>query len=240
MLRALLSLIVVSLSLNACSLSSITNGGKRDRTYVVKSGDTLASIGRSFDVSADDIQAYNAIQDSRGLKPGQRLVIPAAGPIDLRSADQGKADGAKRSRAQLRMVSLAPVRSYVGELEFPVAGARYSSRFGWRWSSFHEGLDLAAPEGTPVLAAHDGVVVLETDSWGGYGKVIVVKGEGLMTVYGHNSANQVSKGKKVKRGQQIAKVGMTGDASGPHLHFETRILDDNGRYAAVNPNVFFP
>jgi murein DD-endopeptidase MepM/ murein hydrolase activator NlpD len=99
---------------------------------------------------------------------------------------------------------------------------------------------LAAPEGTPVLAAHDGVVVLETDSWGGYGKVVVIKGDKLMTVYGHNSVNHVKKGARVTRGQQIAKVGQTGDASGPHLHFETRILDESGRYAAVNPNVFYP
>lgn len=144
------------------------------------------------------------------------------------------------SRGQLRMVSMKPARGYVGQLEFPVEDARYTSRFGWRWSKFHEGIDLAAPEGTPVLAAHDGVVVLESDSWGRFGKVVVVKGDGLLTVYAHNSLNKVSKGAKVKRGQQIAKVGATGDASAPHLHFETRITDEHGRYAAVNPTVFFP
>jgi murein DD-endopeptidase MepM/ murein hydrolase activator NlpD len=138
------------------------------------------------------------------------------------------------------MVSLAPVRGYLGQLEFPVEEARFTSRFGWRWSKFHEGIDLAAPEGTAVLAAHDGVVVLESDSWGRYGKVIVVKGEGLLTVYAHNSANKVEKGDRVRRGQHIAKVGATGDASAPHLHFETRILDENGRFAAVNPAIFYP
>jgi murein DD-endopeptidase MepM/ murein hydrolase activator NlpD len=232
-MRARFLLIPILLVFTGCSLS-LANG-KRDKTVSVRSGDTLASIANRYDVSAEDLALYNGIRDPKSLKSGQRLVIPAAGPIG-----QTAGDDSRQNRAQLRMVSLAPVRSYVGDLEFPVEVARYSSRFGWRWSKFHEGLDLAAPEGTPVLAAHDGVVVLESESWGGYGKVIVLKGEGLMTVYGHNSENLVSKGKRVKRGQHIAKVGSTGDATGPHLHYETRILDENGRYAAVNPNVFYP
>jgi murein DD-endopeptidase MepM/ murein hydrolase activator NlpD len=162
---------------------------------------------------------------------------PATGkPVLLTDARSGDLS----SRGQLRMVSMKPARGYVGQLEFPVEEARYTSRFGWRWSKFHEGIDLAAAEGTPVLAAHDGVVVLASDSWGRFGKVVVVKGEGLLTVYAHNSLNKVSKGAKIRRGQRIAKVGATGDASAPHLHFETRILDEQGRFAAVNPTVFFP
>jgi murein DD-endopeptidase MepM/ murein hydrolase activator NlpD len=233
-MRRLFGAVLIVLVCSGCSLSLA--GGKRDKSVTVRSGDTLSSLANRYDVSADDLALYNGIRDPKSLKPGQRLVIPAAGPIGSATPDSD----ARQNRAQLRMVSLAPVRSYVGTLEFPVEVARYSSRFGWRWSKFHEGLDLAAPEGTPIIAAHDGVVVLESESWSGYGKVIVVKGDGLMTVYGHNSENLVSKGKPVKRGQHIAKVGSTGDASGPHLHFETRILDENGRYAAVNPNVFYP
>jgi len=232
-------LVVVSLLLaSGCSLS--LKGRQRDRTYEIKSGDTLEGIGARYGVSADDLQFYNGIKSPKNLQVGQRIVIPAVGPLQATRLDARDSSNARQNRAQLRMVSLAPVRSYVGTLEFPVEVARFSSRFGWRWSKFHEGLDLAAPEGTPILAAHDGVVVLESDSWGGYGKVIVLKGEGLMTVYAHNSENRVTKGKRVRRGQEIARVGQTGDASGPHLHFETRILDENGRYAAVNPYVFFP
>ena len=232
--------LIISALLFSTGCSVSLKGRQRDRTYEIRSGDTLASIGARYDVSAEDLQLYNGIKNPKALQVGQRIVIPAAGPLQATRLDPRELSGARQNRAQLRMVSLAPVRSYVGELQFPVEVARYSSRFGWRWSKFHEGLDLAAPEGTPVLAAHDGVVVLESDSWGGYGKVVVVKGEGLMTVYAHNSENRVKKGKRVKRGQEIARVGQTGDASGPHLHFETRVLDENGRYAAVNPNTFFP
>jgi murein DD-endopeptidase MepM/ murein hydrolase activator NlpD len=239
-MRVLLVTVIFSLALSGCSAVKRSIDGKRDRYYEIRSGDTLDSIGERFRVPPAEIQSYNAIKEPRNLKVGQRIVIPAVGPLDREPPTSGKQPAQIKDRAQLRMVSLAPVRGYVGQLEFPVEDARYTSRFGWRWSKFHEGIDLAAPEGTPVMAAHDGVVVLASDSWGRYGKVIVIKGEGLLTVYAHNSANRVTKGARVRRGQYIAKVGATGDASAPHLHFETRILDEQGRFAAVNPTVFFP
>jgi len=255
-MRGFVSLaVVISLAVSGCAAFKQSVSGKRDRYYEVRSGDTLDAIGTKFLVPPEEIQSYNAIKDPRQLRVGQRIVIPAVGPLDREPPTLGSksADGqvtetmateAKvtegKNRAQLRMVSMAPVRGYVGQLEFPVEQARYTSRFGWRWSKFHEGIDLAAPEGTAVLAAHDGVVVLESDSWGGFGKVVVIKGEGLLTVYAHNSANKVKKGARVRRGQQIARVGATGNATAPHLHFETRILDEQGRFAAVNPTVFFP
>jgi murein DD-endopeptidase MepM/ murein hydrolase activator NlpD len=230
-------------ALTLCSGCAVLGGkgaSRKDRVYQVRSGDTLDSIGKKHGVIAGDIQRYNAIKDPRAIQVGQKIVIPSAGPLGGEAKLQPESSSDNLNRAQLRMVSLAPVRSYVGGLQLPVEGARASSRFGWRWSRFHEGLDLAAPEGTPVMAAHDGVVVLASESWGRYGKVIVVKGEGLMTVYGHNSDNKVNKGARVRRGQVIAEVGQTGDASGPHLHFETRVLDDQQRFSAVNPVVFFP
>lgn len=226
---------------SGCAAVKQSMSGKRDRYYEIRSGDTLDSIGSKYGVLAAEIQAFNGIKNPRSLSVGQKIVIPAVGPLDREPADSSnKPNPDDSNRAQLRMVSLAPVRGYLGQLELPVEEARYTSRFGWRWSKFHEGIDLSAPEGTPVVAAHDGVVVLESDSWGRYGKVIVLKGEGLLTVYAHNSANKVDKGDRVRRGQHIARVGATGDASAPHLHFETRILDDNGRFAAVNPTVFYP
>ena len=239
MLRVFVAAFLVGAFCAGCSLTDRSGQKKVDRIYQVKSGDSLTSIGQNHGVLPSDIERYNGINDPRSIRPGQKIVIPAVGPIDDDVASNGELN-VSRDRAQLRMISLAPVRGYVGNLEFPVEQARYSSRFGWRWRKFHEGMDLAAPEGTPVIAAHDGIVVLASESWGRYGKVVVIKGEGLMTVYGHNSDNKVSKGHKVRRGQIIAKVGATGDASGPHLHFETRILDANKRFSAVNPAVFFP
>jgi murein DD-endopeptidase MepM/ murein hydrolase activator NlpD len=232
-------LVIASLS-SGCSMLA-PGGGGRDVAYEIKAGDTLSKLADIYGVPAEEIQAYNAIRDPKKLRVGQRLIIPAVGPLKSSTAlPLPEARPIETEPAQLKMVSIAGVRSYIGDLEYPVQSSRYSSRFGWRWSKFHEGIDLAAPEGADVLAAHDGEVVFVSESWSGYGKVIIIKGDRFMTVYGHNSRNKVSKGDRVEKGNVIAKVGQTGDASGPHLHFETRVLNHQGRFAAVNPMVFYP
>ena len=96
--------------------------------------------------------------------------------------------------------------------------------------SFHPGIDIPAPTGTPVLASADGKVILAR-AYGGYGSCVILQhADGIQTLYGHNSALLVKKGDTVKQGQAIAKVGQTGRATGPHCHFEFRI---NGTH--VNP-----
>jgi murein DD-endopeptidase MepM/ murein hydrolase activator NlpD len=73
----------------------------------------------------------------------------------------------------------------------------------------------------------------------GYGNMVVIRGENFMTAYAHNRRNTVSVGDSVRQGQKIAEVGMTGRASGPHLHFETRVQNSEGKYVAVDPFLFF-
>ena len=100
---------------------------------------------------------------------------------------------------------------------------------------FHGGLDLRAQEGTPVYAAADGVVV-ESGSSGAYGNVVIVDhGGGLRTLYAHHERNLVRAGDRVRRGQPIALVGHTGNATGDHLHFEVRWKD-----GTVDPRVVLP
>lgn len=98
-----------------------------------------------------------------------------------------------------------------------------SSEFGPRWGRQHQGVDIAAGAGAPVRAAADGVV--RRASWyGGYGNAVIIDhGGGVSTLYGHNSALGVTVGERVRAGQQIAKVGSTGDSTGPHLHFEVEV-----------------
>lgn len=90
--------------------------------------------------------------------------------------------------------------------------------------SYHSGTDIAVPEGTPILAAADGVVTIAnaTDSWGGsYGYYVKIDhGGGLTTLYAHCSSICVTVGQQVQAGQVIAYVGHTGRATGSHLHFE--------------------
>jgi murein DD-endopeptidase MepM/ murein hydrolase activator NlpD len=95
-------------------------------------------------------------------------------------------------------------------------------RFGVRGGARHDGIDIAAPEGTPVLAAAHGKAIYVGEQ-PGYGMVVILRhGDGLVTVYAHNSAVLVREGARVERGQAIARVGQTGRTSGPHLHFEVR------------------
>jgi murein DD-endopeptidase MepM/ murein hydrolase activator NlpD len=105
---------------------------------------------------------------------------------------------------------------------WPVHGV-LTSGFGWRWGRMHEGIDLAVPNGTPVVAAAAGTVIVA--GWmGGYGNLVVVDhGGGISTAYGHNTSVTVGVGQQVAQGQLIAYSGSTGHSTGPHVHFEVRI-----------------
>lgn len=123
--------------------------------------------------------------------------------------------------------SFAPVVLSIRPV-LPVHG-RLTSCFGWRINpiteklSFHTGIDIAVPEGTPVGAALAGVVE-DTGLNAAYGNYVLLNhGNGVETFYGHNSAVTVKKGMSVKAGEQIARSGSTGMSTGPHLHFELRV-----------------
>lgn len=141
--------------------------------------------------------------------------------------------------AQTRLLPLALAELARLDLEssvftYPVAG-RLSSGFGWRniavnGNRFHGGVDLAAPSGTPVVAARDGRVT-RAGWWSTYGYVVVVDhGDGSETRYAHLSRVDVTAGADVRQGDPIGAVGSTGASTGPHLHFELRF---DGR--AVDP-----
>ena len=94
---------------------------------------------------------------------------------------------------------------------------------------FHNGLDMAAPGGSAILAAYDGTVVAAaySNSMGNY--IMIDHGDSLYTIYMHASALYVSKGQEVSKGQKIAAVGSTGRSTGNHLHFSVRL---NGNYVS--------
>ena len=123
---------------------------------------------------------------------------------------------------------------------FPLAGDReIGSGFGWRahpmtgMPNLHEGLDLTAPAGVPILAAASGQVVKA--GWqGGYGMLVeIAHGRSLVTRYAHAQGIHVRSGDWVGQGQMIAEVGSTGHSTGPHLHFEIRL---HGQ--ALDPRIF--
>lgn len=119
-------------------------------------------------------------------------------------------------------------------LAMPVSSSfRYTSGFGRRWGRMHNGIDMAAPVGTAIVAPGDGVVTF-AGRQSGYGNLIKIKHElGTETRYAHLSKIRVKVGQRVSQGDRIGDMGNTGRSTGPHLHYEVRV---NGR--AVNPMSF--
>jgi murein DD-endopeptidase MepM/ murein hydrolase activator NlpD len=120
--------------------------------------------------------------------------------------------------------------------EWPAKGT-ITSKFGRRWGRMHKGIDIAGPIGTPINAAADGTVVVAGWQSGGYGNLVEIRhSDGTTTRYGHNSQLSVSVGQTVRQGQQIARMGSTGQSTGSHLHFEIRPSGGS----AVNPIALLP
>ena len=145
-----------------------------------------------------------------------------------------KARQAERAATTAAAQQSAPSYSWVqgsGQLGWPVSG-EITSPYGYRthpiWGTtiYHSGIDIGVDEGTPVHAADGGTVVWS--GWmGGYGYAVVIDhGNGMSTLYGHNSELAVSEGQDVSKGQVIAYAGSTGNSTGPHVHFEVRISGD--------------
>ncbi len=167
--------------------------------YYVKKGENLWSISREYNVKIEAIIAANNITNASKISTGQQLRIP-------------NASGA---------------RSNIGNFIWPVRG-RVTSPFGARVlngrTEFHTGIDIGAPTGTNIVAAESGLVSY-TGYMRGYGNIVIIRHNGgYSTVYAHNSVNLVKKGQSVKKGNIIGKVGKTGNATGPHLHFEVRSI----------------
>lgn len=134
-------------------------------------------------------------------------------------------------------------------LGVPLDGAHWiSSGMGWRKDPrvgalrFHPGLDLAAPLGTPVVAAAAGSVVWagrypkeKSRAWWNHGKLVVLRHGDTMTLYAHLDEVRVLRGTWVARGEALGSVGTTGVTTGPHLHFEIRQLGEAGVYMPVDP-----
>ena len=129
----------------------------------------------------------------------------------------------------------SPAAEFNGYI-WPAKGT-LTSGYGWRWGRPHRGIDIAAPIGTPILAAASGEVISAGWNSGGYGNLVKLKHpNGSVTLYAHNHKLLVRRGQKVQQGQQIAQMGSTGYSTGSHLHFEIR---SNGK-KAVNPIAYLP
>lgn len=178
----------------------------------VAAGETLYHIAHEYDVPVDELAKANHITDPRTLSVGQDLVIPRAPTVEA----QPKPAKARRSARKAE-----PIGRPGGVLDWPLRGVLYA-KFGTKGGDPHEGIDLAAPTGTPVKAAAAGTVIYAGEQEG-YGLIAIVQhDDGLITLYAHNRDLRVKSGQKVRDGQVLATVGESGRTSGPHLHFEVR------------------
>ena len=149
-----------------------------------------------------------------GSTDGMQIVTVApASTSALHAEEITKASAFAQERAEREARLQRPM------FVMPTRGA-WTSGFGYRWGALHGGIDIANSIGTPILAASDGVVVAAGPQ-AGYGNWVKLRHtDGTVTLYGHLSSWQVDIGQRVWAGDQIAKMGNTGNSTGPHLHFE--------------------
>jgi len=242
--RLCIALVGVGGALGGCAL-----GGRISpppvAEHTVVAGDTLSGIAARYRISVEALREANGVTDPRRLQVGTVLKVPAPdGTVnlaDVMPADSPSGDVVRaRSSVTARTVGRfdrARVRTGLAGLVLPVEGARLTSKFGYRFLRFHEGIDLSAPRGTEIRAALPGTVAY-SGAIAGYGNTVILRHGEIVTVYAHNTTNLVAFGDEVSAGERIATVGDTGRASGPHCHFEIRVRDERGRFVALDPLPF--
>ena len=197
---------------------SLPQGSARGATgvyHAVRAGENLFRIGKAYDVPLKNWRGLTESATRVKYSVGQKIFIPGATrPLPVGTITP--TDAVAPSRA-------APLAQEPNGDQFlwPVSGA-INSGYGARGASFHDGIDIAAAEGTPIYAVERGEVVY-SDQLRGYGNMVIIRHAGaIASVYAHNQINLVRDGQQVAKGEVIAKVGSTGRVTGPHLHFEIR------------------
>ncbi|HEX9289867.1 MAG TPA: LysM peptidoglycan-binding domain-containing M23 family metallopeptidase [Anaeromyxobacteraceae bacterium] len=200
--------------------------------HVVKRGETVYRIAKTYGVPARELLEVNDLRDPRQLEAGMELFIPGATrALEVPPLAPGAPRGPEVAEPEPeeepppgpgpRPPKPAKAQAREAALRWPVHGVLYS-RYGVRQGQRHDGIDIAAPEGTVVGAAGGGVVIYAGEQ-SGYGSIVILRHDtGLLTLYAHASAILVRQGDRVAAGQPIAKVGRSGRTTGPHLHFEVR------------------
>lgn len=197
-------------------------GSLPSRYHQVKAGDTLKAIADTYGVSTKEIRRANKKVLNRGWFAGAKIYIPYESRSDWNSNQIGNVTD--RSPSSDGRYGDEPLAFNLSQARFtwPVAGV-ISSTYGPRHGRMHEGLDIAAPHGTMVKAARGGKVIYASNKISGYGNMVIGRhSDTFATVYAHLSKIHVKAGQLVQRAAQLGRVGKTGHASGPHLHFEIR------------------
>ncbi len=216
--------------------------------YLVKKGDTLASVAKRFELSQIDILKLNKLKEDAQLVPGQRLLVKARGgqgeqkladditvkSLDDISANQMPVEGSLPSGETITeaqgaesIASKEPVfASLSSGYRSPVAGEIIKNYGKLPDGSINKGINIAAPKGVAVKAIADGVVKYAGSQAEGYGKLIMIQhGDGKISTYAHLNTIDVKAKEVVAAGAKIGTVGSTGSVSQPQLHLQIRGAD---------------
>lgn len=204
----------------ALSASCVSRPRTSDVGFYVKArqGETIKDLAQRYGVKTDELASINHVGPRKTLKSGQSIFVPA---IHNAIVSQQKPK-----------VSRELARVNVPYIDWPVAGS-VSSYYGRRFGRMHKGIDIKAGVGAGIKAAAEGKVIFA--GWmRGYGRTLIMDHGGYTTLYAHCSRLLARRGQTYRKGQLIATVGQTGNATGPHLHFEYRTAQG----LALNPIPF--
>ena len=181
---------------------------------MVERHQTLYRICKTYGVDLKEVASLNGIADPSKIETGQRIFIPGAKKVlkvEIYIDDVTAEAGEKVKIAYKKLDFIWPVEGKINDAFEEAENRR------------HQGIDISSPPGTPIKASNAGMVVYSSNTIKGYGNLVIVRhSEEYVTVYAHNEVNLVEEGTWIQKGQIIGKVGQTGRASGPHLHFEIR------------------
>jgi murein DD-endopeptidase MepM/ murein hydrolase activator NlpD len=185
--------------------------------HIVQPGQTLWRIARAYDVPLDTIARMNGISDPTRVDVGMPIFVPGArATIDVvpYPAPFPRAPAAGPSRAEA-----------LADFLWPIDGGQFMRPFGERRRHHrHVGVDIRGALGQQILASRDGVVAFSGRTRGGYGTMVILDhGGGVQSLYAHAASVLVKAGDTVARGEPIARVGRTGNATTEHCHFEIRV-----------------
>lgn len=188
--------------------------GRKGVYHVVERHQTLYRICKTYGVDLKGVASFNGISDPSQIETGQRIFIPGAKKVlkvEIYIDDVAAEQGEKSKIAYKQLDFIWPVEGKISDVFTDVESKK------------HQGIDISSPLGTPIRASNGGKVIYSNNGIKGYGNLIILRhSEEFVTVYAHNQANLVEEGTWAEKGQIIGKVGQTGRASGPHLHFEIR------------------
>ncbi len=220
-------------------------------TYVVKPGDSLAKIAKATGTSIDDLKAANNLS-AGSIRIGQELRLPNGSPDTMKTAAipakgepkvaaQPVSAPATAAQAQpatykapvatetvdeaakKEVASAAPEATGIGKYRWPVRGAVIAAYGANVNGSRNDGIDISVPQGTPIKAAENGVVIYAGNGLKELGNTVLVRhDDGTVTVYGNADTLSVTRGQKIQRGQTVAVSGMSGNVKQPQVHFEVR------------------